>query len=224
MLDSFEFFNEHGQRIDHLRSERTEQEQASTYIPEDAKGVLELGSRYGTVTCSISHRIGYRPVLITVEPDVSVWQPLEDNIKRNGAKAFIVRGTISKTPIGFVKFQYGSFTSKDPKEGAKTVSEYYNTPLQYYTSINVFSLEEVQEAAQIPVIDTLVADCEGFLEQFMDENPHLYTSLNTFIFERDGNGLCRTDRCDYDKIEVKLKEHGFREIVSGFHAVWIKGH
>lgn len=218
MSDTFEFFNENGQRVDHLTSERTEQEQASTYIPEDAKGVLELGSRYGTVTCSISRRIGYRPVLITVEPDISVWQPLEDNIKRNGAKAFIVKGTISKTPVGFVKFQYGSFTSKDPMEGAKKVSEYYRIPLQYYTSIKVVSLEEVQEAAQIPVIDTLVADCEGFLEQFMDENPHLYTSVNTFIFERDGG-----DRCDYDKIEANLKEHGFREIVSGFHAVWIKG-
>lgn len=214
----FEFFNEKGQRIDHLKSERTEQEQAAQYIPENAKGVLELGARYGTVTCTISKKIKHRPVLITVEPDVSVWEALDKNLKQNGANAYVVKGTISKTPVGFVHFQYGSFTAKDPKEGATKVSEYYKLPfMKYYTKIPVVSLEEVQKAANIPVIDTLMADCEGFLEQFMDENPHLYDTLNTFIFERDGG-----DRCNYDKIEVKLKEHGFREIVGGFHAVWMR--
>ena len=55
--DSFTFFNEKGERIDHLTGERTEQLQAYEYVPEDAQGVLELGARYGTVTAAISKKL-----------------------------------------------------------------------------------------------------------------------------------------------------------------------
>lgn len=215
--DSFCFFDEKGNRINHLESERTEQDQASLYIPEDAKGVLELGARYGTVTYAISKRIGNRPILITVEPDSTVWPALEDNLKRYTIHANIVKGAISRKPLGIVHFQYSSFTADDPSVSVVKAAEDFKQSLTYNMSISTWTLEEIQEKTNIPVIDVLVADCEGFLEQFMEENPTLYKTLRVIIFEKDFS-----ERCNYNKIQWHLHRHGFREIVGGFHAVWIK--
>lgn len=214
--DVFTFYDEREIFIDHLSSERTEQEQAFTYVPEDAKGILELGSRYGTVTSAISHKINKRSALISVEPDSTVWEAFEKNIKRAGANSFLVKGILSKSHIGFIQFQYGSFTTKNI-DAAKKFCDYYSLPFVFDYSIPLFTLQQIQKEANIPIVDTLVADCEGFLEHFLDENPELYTTLDTIMFEKDGE-----DRCNYEKIEEKLQVYGFQQIISGFHSVWKK--
>lgn len=215
--DSFTFFNEKGECINHRLFEREEQEQAYKYIPQDAQGVLELGARYGTVTCSISKKIGNRPVLITVEPDTDVWPCLEDNLKRHDVNAILVKGAISRKPIGFIHFDYGSFTTTNPAEDVKPVAESHHSNLAYRTEIPTWTLEEILNKSNIPIIDVLVADCEGFLEQFMDENPDLYNTLRVIIFEKDG-----TNRCNYNRIQWYLYKAGLREVVGGFHAVWVR--
>jgi hypothetical protein len=63
----------------------------------------------------------------------------------------------------------------------------------------------------------LIADCEGFLEQFFDENPELYAELETVIFEAD-----YAEKCDYKKIENNLLKCGFNPIEQGFQNVWRK--
>ena len=65
--------------------------------------------------------------------------------------------------------------------------------------------------------DVLVADCEGFLEVFLDENPILYTQLRKIIFECD-----RAAVCNYNKIKCKLVENNFKLIENGFQCVYIK--
>ena len=65
--------------------------------------------------------------------------------------------------------------------------------------------------------NTLVADCEGFLEQFMDENPKLYQQLSLIMFEKD-----YPNKCNYAKIENTLKTNGFTCLVGRFHSVWKK--
>lgn len=49
--------------------------------------------------------------------------------------------------------------------------------------------------------NVLVADCEGFLQQFFDENPEFYDNLRLVIFEAD-----YPEKCNYGKIVTKLKE------------------
>ena len=63
----------------------------------------------------------------------------------------------------------------------------------------------------------LVADCEGFLEVFFDENPSFYDNLRLIIFEAD-----YPDKCNYDKIKHKLMEKNFYKILEGHQNVWIK--
>ena len=65
--------------------------------------------------------------------------------------------------------------------------------------------------------NVLVADCEGFLEIFFDENPELYDKLDIIIFEAD-----YPDKCNYDKIKMNLKNRKFINILNGFQNVWVK--
>ena len=78
------------------------------------------------------------------------------------------------------------------------------------------SLEDLQNKFGIK-FNVLVADCEGFLETFLNENPVLYTQLHKIIFECD-----RADICDYNKIKLNLIENNFKLIENNFQCVYIK--
>jgi FkbM family methyltransferase len=192
------FYNELGELIDHRSLESIEQHQASQYIHHNAV-VLELGARYGTVTCAISAKLANKEALVTVEPDARVWQALEGNIARNNCKAHIVKGFISSTPMSLSNHGYGSTSSRCSD-----------------STISNVTLAEIQEKYSVQ-FDTLVADCEGFLEQFFDENPTFMDKLTLVIFEKD-----YPQKCNYAKIDAALKERGFTCIVNGFHSVWKK--
>jgi hypothetical protein len=63
----------------------------------------------------------------------------------------------------------------------------------------------------------LVADCEGFLEIFFDENPNFYDTLRLIIFEAD-----YTEKCNYNKIRNTLREKGFIEQIYGHQNLWMR--
>lgn len=194
------FYNERGNQIDINSVEFTEQEQARTYVPANAK-VLELGARYGSVTCILSKCLSDPKNLVSVEPDSRVWKALDENMTRNGCSAHIVRGFISKKRL--------SLTAMDSWDGYGTTSQPSET-----STIPNYTLDEIQQRYKI-VFDTLVADCEGFLEQFFDENPTFYDQLKLILFEKD-----YPQKCNYTKIENELKKRGFICVVSAFQSVW----
>jgi hypothetical protein len=78
-------------------------------------------------------------------------------------------------------------------------------------------MEYVKNLTGIQTFNVLVADCEGFLETFLDENPSILDNLRLFMFEAD-----RADKCDYLKIRNLLNEKNFTEVLSGHQNVWIR--
>lgn len=84
------------------------------------------------------------------------------------------------------------------------------------TVIPSFSLEEIIEKYKLN-FNVLVADCEGFLEEFFDENPQFYDSLRLIIFEAD-----YVEKCNYDKIKKTLYEKNFIKLLEGHQNVWIR--
>lgn len=191
-------FDEYGNRVNTDTSENPEQVLAKTYINPYAT-VLELGARYGSVSCTINKKIVNKQNQVSVEPDESVWDVLEKNIHVNKCSIRLHKGIISKKSYSIIKEGYS--THVVPSEN---------------TSTNAISVEELQTKYGL-AFDTLVADCEGFLESFFDDHPFLYQQLHTVIFEADS-----PDRCDYEKIRAALKENGFLEILCGFQNVYIK--
>ena len=65
--------------------------------------------------------------------------------------------------------------------------------------------------------NVLVADCEGFLERFFDENPNFYDGLRLIMFEAD-----YVEKCNYTKIRDALQQRGFTEKLHGHQNVWLK--
>jgi FkbM family methyltransferase len=194
-----------GNQVDTKRVETREQKLANEYIQENDV-VLELGARYGSVSCIINSKLNNmtKTNQVVVEPDKRVWKALERNRDANDCKFHIVKGFISKQ-----KLDLKNLESCNGGYGA-TFVDTDNTEIQSY------SLDEIKNKYNLS-FNVLVADCEGFLERFFDENPELYTELRMVIYEAD-----YPNKCDYDKIKKNLANNNFKEIISGKQNVWMK--
>jgi len=195
--------DQYGNNIDILLMEKPEQDLANKYIePNDV--VLELGARYGSVSCVINMKLNNKKNQVVVEPDERVWSALERNKIANNCDFNIVKGFISNKNLDLTNLDdhyngYGA-TYIENKE----------------TKIKSFTLDNIQKLYNLK-FNVLVADCEGFLEIFFDENPTFYDNLRLIIFEAD-----YPEKCNYNKIRNTLKLKGFNELLHGHQNVWIK--
>lgn len=193
-------FNEKGLKVDTKHIEAHEQYLANTYILENDV-VLELGARYGSVSCTINSKLNNKYNQVVVEPDSRVWDVLEKNKNINNCNFNIVKGFISNKKL--------NLTNLDENYGTTSI-ETDDTNIPSYT------LSEIEQKYNLK-FNVLVADCEGFLETFFDENPEFYDKIDLIIFEAD-----YPEKCNYEKIKMNLKNSKFINILNGFQNVWVK--
>jgi len=190
-----------------------EQELVNKFIKED-DFVLELGARYGMISCLINQKLNNKNNQVSVEPDNRVWDALENNKKLNNCNFQIVKGFISNKKLNLINLEctYGSTYEEDNN-----------------STIDCFTLDEIQKKYNIK-FNVLVADCEGFLEEFFNQNPELYNDLRLVILEEDYK-----EKCNYNKIYDELKNNNFecalclkhslshrRKYKNDVHYAWIK--
>ena len=196
-----DILDQHGNSIDIANVEACEQSLAKQYIKENDI-VFELGARYGSVSCVINSKLKYKTYQVVVEPDERVWAALERNKRENNCGFHIVKGFVSAKKL--------ALTNLDSWDGYATTSiENVDSKIPSYT------MEEINEKYNMK-FNVLVADCEGFLESFFDENPNFYDTLRLIIFEAD-----YVDKCNYTKIRNTLVEKGFVEKLRGHQNVWM---
>ncbi len=193
----------YGNAVDINKIEKPEQDLVSKYIHADDI-VLELGARYGSVSCIINSKLKCKTNQVVVEPDERVWKALEINKNANNCGFHIVKGFVSRRNLGL--------TNLDAYHGGYGATYI----VQPESSIPCYTMETIAEKYNL-IFNVIVADCEGFLEVFFDENPNVYDTLRLIIFEAD-----YTDKCNYKKIRENLKEYGFTELLKGHQNVWIK--
>ncbi len=197
------FLNEKNEKIDIKKMESQEQALASEYIkPTDV--VLELGARYGTVTYAINKNLTNKSAHVAIEPDERVWHVLEDNMKRNGCdQVNIIKGFLSNKKLALDNLDdyYGY--------GATAVISEKST-IPSYTMEYARSLVNTDFTA-------LVADCEGFLEIFFEENPTFASKLRCILFEAD-----YPNKCNYTVVRNHLSAAGLKEIKRGHQNVWLR--
>jgi len=202
--EQMKFYDENRKIIDNKSIEYNEQMLVNKYILEDDI-VLELGARYGTVSCSINKKLNNKYNQVSVEPDQRVWDALYLNKIKNNCNFNIINGFISNKTLGLTNLGHG-------------LDGYGTTFFEDDTSkIPSFTLNQIKTTYYINKFTALVADCEGFLEVFFDENPELYKDIRIIIFERDYE-----DKCNYNIIEQKLSKYGFVNELTGHQNVWIK--
>ena len=204
-VDAIPYYDEEGNVIDHKTIERDEQTLVRRHIRPDHR-VLELGSRYGTVSCMINSLLADPTQHVAVDPAREVLSALMRNRESHGAQFHVVTGVISKVPMAITQTEefkdYSTFTVPS------------DTP-----NIQSFTLDEIQNQYGIR-FNCLVADCEGFLEQFFRENPEILDQLDTVIFEAD-----LWQRCNYNYVRWLLDTHGFKMVdylAGGFQSVWTR--
>ena len=157
---------------------------------------------------------------VAVEPDSSVIEALEINKKNNNGKFHIFNGIVSSHgyELKFIdtKFdfaEYGTYTVKTENPTIKNIS-----------------LSNLQKFYNIE-FDCLVADCEGFMYDFVNENNWFLKQLKLIIYEQDGTPW--VDMIPkYKKLDEILNKNNFKLIHTiphpkyknnpRFHNVWIK--
>ena len=197
-----EIRNENNQLINTDITEKKEQDLAKQYILENDV-VLELGARYGSVSCIINSKLNNKKNQVVVEPDSRVWDALELNKINNNCEFNIVKGFLSNKKLDLTNLN-------DCKGYGSTFVENENTLIPSY------SMAEINEKYNL-TFNVLVADCEGFLEVFFDENPNFYDNLRLIIFEAD---YC--NKCNYYKIIDTLQKKNFNNILKGHQNVWMR--
>jgi FkbM family methyltransferase len=200
---SLTYFDEKGEKIDHFTHELPEQVIAYNIIPHDAT-VLELGARYGTVSCAVNRRLWNKQAQVVVEPDPAVWDALEGNRARNDCQFHIVKGFVSKRPLTLKQDGYSSSIQAMDAEPSSAIA------------CPCYTVEQIQETYGLK-FDTLIADCEGGLGPFFDENREFIRQLRLITFEKD-----RWDLCNYEVIMYFLQENGFQRLQEGYHEIWNK--
>jgi FkbM family methyltransferase len=191
-----------GVPVDIKALEVDEQRLASKYIL-GSDIVLELGARYGSVSCIINSKLFNKYAHVAVEPDSRVWESLELNKKINNCEFQIVKGFISN--------------KKHKLTNIESHSGYATTSYEVEESdISSFTLAEIKQGYNLD-FNVLVADCEGFLGTFIEENPDILSKLRMIMFEAD-----YPEKCNYDVIRQKLRQCGLIEKEYGFQNVWVK--
>ena len=172
-------------------------------IPTDK--VLELGARYGTVSCTINSILENKRHHVAVEPDKSVHKTLKKNKKKFNAKFKICKKALSNTPLEFVIDDndiHGNYT----KETTKNKSN-----VETITHENFFKKYDIK-------FNILIADCEGCLCKFFEENETFLNQLELILLEQDRE-------CGYESLYNKFSQHGFTKvesILNDYQQVWTK--
>lgn len=204
--DAGVFRDELGHVIDHKTEEREEQLTVLEYVRSDAK-VLELGARYGTVTCLIDKilQIG-NGIVVASEPDATVHEALYRNLSVNGCqRTKVFHGVVGDFPVVMDLAGYGTQARK-------------MTLASESRKVENATFLEVQESFSVE-FDTLMADCEGCVEDFIRHclEHNVLKQFETVIYEMD-----RPDACDYPWIETVLKDAGMVKVRDSFLTVWQK--
>lgn len=199
-LDNIPYYDENNQVINNKQLERMEQTLADKYIKGDSK-ILELGARYGTVSCVANNKIDDPTQHLVVEPDLTILESLRNNRDSHNSFFHIYDGAISNKDL-YLKYDgYGTMAVEngDDKINSKTLNE-------------ILSIYDIQ-------FNTLIVDCEGCFPNFVRENQEFVKNIRLILLEKDQNMPE-----DYIYTDKFLIENGFTlvENIQNFYQVWQK--
>lgn len=198
------FYDIDNKKIELSSYEMFEQYLVSKWIkPNDI--VLELGGRYGIVSCSINMLLKpqYKKLHVVVEPDKSVIKILLSNRKTTHSKFTIEKCPINDNEIIFYKSSeslgLGNFITNT---NIKSDSSYLKSNYEKIKLSNITHEDFFNKYNQ--KFNVLIADCEGCLCDFFSQNEKILIQLEMIIFEMDNESIC-----NYTNIYNLLTKYNF---------------
>lgn len=187
--------------------------------------VLELGARYGTTTFAIAAQQGNSGKLVAVAPDHRVWTVLDDNLKKHSCNAKVLRGVVGTVKRNVSEGGYGTraavrthgpLVRRVGKNDALEAGEQGQTSKWHEQfSATPTPLSKLQSDMNMS-FDTLLIDCEGCVEYFLQENPDVLKQVSTILMEAD-QGMYKGDKAhdcgkycvDYERVVETFTSAGF---------------
>jgi FkbM family methyltransferase len=206
-----DFFDEKNKIINPFYHEIFEQYFMNKWLKQDDI-VLELGGRYGIVSCTINSILKNKKNQVVIEPDKTVLNALKKNKKTFGAKFSICDKALSDKPLKMTTKGLSSFTEESKmKINNKNLVNKNLVNIKFKDFMEKYNLQ----------FNVLVADCEGCLYSFLNDAPlALLKNIEMIIFEKDG-----IEYTNYEEIYKKLKRRKFIKVdtlLDDFQQVWIR--
>lgn len=201
--------------------------------------VLELGGRFGVVSCTINLLLDneYKSQHVVVEPDILVTNTLKHNKKISDSKFIIETSVINNNEVFFYSSNkssglgnfVGIYIEENDAEKNNTTQKFQKQKICNITHKDFFNKYKQK-------FNVMIVDCEGCLCDFFKQNKKILETIEMIIFEKDNEEIC-----NYDYIYKKLKNNNFKLVdklgkkiynnfykgdnsytIDGFQQVWIK--
>lgn len=143
---------------------------AVKWIPRNAT-VLEVGARYGSVSCAISRVLGESGKQVSMDADERVWGALEQNRANLKCNFHIGKGLLGKQDGKIFQNRYGTLAS--------TGSSFNGNAL---ATVPHFTVEDLESTYNLK-FDTANFDCEGCFALVLKAFPTLFDQLKMLIIE-----------------------------------------
>jgi len=165
--------NELGAFAEPCGIEANSRDMVRKWLPANAT-VLEVGARYGSVSCVIAAMQQQSGKAVSVEPDFKVWDALDNNLKTYACQVNVLKGVLGTTPVVIEELGTGGFGTRTQATGSKV-----KTPSRI---VPAHSLTQVEKDFNMH-FDTLVIDCEGCFPTLLRENPNILQQMGLIIVE-----------------------------------------
>jgi len=148
------------------------------WMPENAT-VLEVGARYGSVSCAIATKLKQSGKQVSVDADHRVWDSLEKNRVSNGCNFHTVHGLLGKKDGAIMEDGFGTFAAS-----AQDFNNSYAAGKADSKAVAIphFTLSQVENSHALQ-FDAANFDCEGCAAFVFQDFPELKTQLNLLIME-----------------------------------------
>lgn len=172
------------------------------WIPSNSS-VLEIGARYGKVSCAIAEVQNQSGLVVSVEPDHVVLRALEGNIARHNCEVRVLNGVIGTTSVQVIHDGPGGYGTRTLPAGDQIVQ----------STARAWPLDQVQKFYGV-TFDTTVIDCEGCLPTLLAENPGLVLQVNLFIIEvhndEEDTAVQKMQTLGFQLVEQVSRQHVLR--------------
>lgn len=215
--NNIKFYDKDDKEINLFTYEIFEQYLVSKWIkPTDI--VLELGARYGIISCTINLLLGKKnkDKHVVVEPDDSVHKYLLKNRNKTNSKFSVCKYPINNEKVKYIsddKFTgLGNYTVKinlsESTESTES-SKSSNLLKDKLDSENPMKNITHQEFSNIykQKFNVLIVDCEGCLCDFLTQNEFILEQIEMIIMEIDNENLC-----DYSNVYDLLTKYNMEEV------------
>lgn len=201
------FYDKDDKKLDLFTYEIFEQYLVSKWI-KSTDIVLELGARYGIISCTINLLLNKqnKEKHVVVEPDDEVHEYLLINRNKTNSKFSIFKYPITNDKIKYVSTNkstgLGNYITKISSSDVSNSSDISNSE----KIINNVTHKEFYNIYK-QKFNVLVVDCEGCLCDFLMQNESILEQLEMIIMEIDNEILC-----DYSKVYDLLIKYNMEEV------------